>query len=127
MQARPETLDWIRSYYKLIDTARYDECDDFFAPDAQLQIAHHPPQIGRESIGRAMRAGLSLVKSIEHELKNAWEEDDVLIFEVTAHYTLADDRKVDVTGVVIAEVADGVFVSQRIAVDLSPVYGRAAE
>ena len=125
MRARPETLDWIRSYYELIDTGRFAECERFFAPDARLQVAHHPPQEGWEAIDRAMRAGLSLVKNIEHEVRNAWEaEDGVLIFEVVAHYTLADDRKVDVPGVVIAEVAGGRFVTQRIGADLSPVYGR---
>lgn len=124
MRARPETLDWIRSYYGLIDSGRYDECDQFFATDASLQIAHHPPQVGRDAIGRAMRAGLSLVKSIRHEVRNAWEaEDGVLIFEVVAHYTMPDDRGIDVPGVVIAEVADGRFKSQRIGADLSPVYG----
>lgn len=125
MRAQPETLDWIRSYYELMDTDRLDECERFFAPDAQIQIAHHPPLVGWEAIDRSMRAGLSVVKGLRHEVRNAWEaEDGVLIFEVVAHYTLADDRKVDVPGVVIAEVADGRFVRQRIGADLSPVYGR---
>jgi hypothetical protein len=71
-----------------------------------------------------MRAGLAVVKGIRHEVLNAWEaEDGVLIFEVVAHYTLKDDRKVDVPGVVIAEVSDGRFQSQRIGADLSAVYG----
>jgi hypothetical protein len=64
------------------------------------------------------------VKSIVHDVKGAWEEDDgVVIFEVVAHYTLADGRELDVPGTVIAEISEGRFRSQRIAADLSPVFG----
>jgi hypothetical protein len=101
-RASQEALAWIRSYYELMDTDRLDECERFFAPDAEIRIAHHPPLVGWEAIDRSMRAGLSIVNSIEHEVRGAWEaEEDVLIFEVVAHYTLADGRKVDVPGVEI--------------------------
>ena len=125
MRASPETLDWIRSYYELMDADRLDDCEQYFTPDATITIAHHPPLVGWTAIDRSMRAGLAVVKRIDHEVMNAWEaEDGVLVFEVVAHYTLADDRKVDVPGVVLAEIRDGRFASQRIGADLSPVYGQ---
>lgn len=126
MRAQPETLEWIKGYYALLDTGRLDECDRYFTPDATLKIAHLPEIAGFEAIDRVMRGGMSnpLVKGIVHDVRRAWEEDDgVVIFEVVARYTLADGREVDVPGVVIGEVADGRFRSQRIAADLSPVYG----
>jgi hypothetical protein len=53
-----------------------------------------------------------------------WEEDEgVVVFEVHATYDMTDGRTVVVPGVVIGEVDDGRFRSQRIAADLSPVYG----
>jgi len=64
-----------------------------------------------------------LVESIVHDVRNAWDVDEgVVVFEVVAHYTLGDGREIDVPGVVIGEVADGRFRSQRIAADLSPVF-----
>lgn len=126
MRARPETLEWIKGYYALLDNGRLDECDRYFAPDATLKIAHLPEIVGFEAIDRVMRAGMAnpLVENIVHDVRRAWEEDDgVVIFEVVARYTLADGREVDVPGVVIGEVANGTFRSQRIAADLSPVYG----
>jgi hypothetical protein len=128
VRARAETLDWIRSYYELLDTGRLDECARYFTPDASLQIAHHRPIVGWEAIDRAVRAGLAhpVVERITHDVKHAWEEDDgTVIFEVVARYSLSDGREVDVPGVVIGEVSDGRFASQRIAADLSPVYGSA--
>ena len=123
MRATQETLDWIRGYYELMDANRLAECEPYFTADAEIRIAHHPPLVGWGAIDRSMRAGLSVVGGIEHEVKAAWEvEDDVLVFEVTAHYTLKDGRKVDVPGVVIAELADGKFHRQRIGADLSAVY-----
>jgi ketosteroid isomerase-like protein len=124
VRATPQTLDWIRGYYELMDADRLEECEQYFAPDATIRIAHHPPLQGWDAIDRSMRAGLSVVQGIRHEVLNAWEaEDGVLIFEVVAHYTLKDDRHIDVPGVVIADVADGRFQSQRIGADLSAVYG----
>ena len=126
MRARPETLEWIKGYYELLDTGRLDECDKYFTPEATLKIAHLPEIVGFEAIDRVMRGGMAnpTVKQIVHDVKAAWEEDDgVVIFEVVAHYSLADGREVDVPGIVIGEVSEGRFTSQRIAADLSPVYG----
>ena len=126
MRARPETLGWIQGYYALMDAGRLDECDGYFAPEATLKIANLPEVQGAESIGRVLRTGLAAphVEGLVHEVVGAWEEDDgVVIFEVVAHYALSGGRGVDVPGVVIATVRDGRFTSQRIAADLSPVYG----
>ena len=126
MRARPETLEWIKGYYALLDEGRLDECDRYFTPDATLRIAHLPEIVGFDAIDRVMRGGMAnpKVKSIVHDVKAAWEEDDdTVIFEVVAHYTLADGREVDVPGIVIGELSGGRFVSQRIAADLSVVYG----
>jgi ketosteroid isomerase-like protein len=121
-------LEWIESYYALMDAGRLDECDRYFAPDATFKVAHLPEVAGAEMIGRAIRGGLAAphVDGLVHEVVEAWEEDDgVVIFEVVAHYALSGGRAVDVPGVVIATVRDGRFTSQRIAADLSPVYGAA--
>lgn len=128
MRARPETLELIEGYYAAMDDGRLDDCDRYFAPDATLKIAHLPEISGWAAIASVMRSGLSAphVEGLVHEVVNAWDEDDgTVIFEVVAHYTLSGGRAVDVPGVVIATVAGGRFTSQRIAADLSPVYGAA--
>jgi hypothetical protein len=128
VRARRETLDLIEGYYGSMDAGRLDECDRYFAPDATLKIAHLPEIAGFDAIDRVMRAGLAAphVERLVHEVRNAWEEEDgIVIFEVVAHYTLSGGRTVDVPGVVIATVDGGRFTSQRIAADLSPIYGAA--
>ncbi len=126
MRASEGTLELITGYYALMDAGRLDECDRFFTPDATLKIAHHPEIVGWEAIDRIMRAGLSnpIVRSITHDVKNAWEEEDgLVVFEVHATYSLTDGRTVVVPGVVIGEIEGRRFKRQRIAADLSPVYG----
>ncbi|MGH2760123.1 MAG: nuclear transport factor 2 family protein [Actinomycetota bacterium] len=126
MRASEATLQLITGCYALMDGGRLDECDRYFTPDATLKIAHHPEIVGWEAIDRIMRAGMSnpMVGSITHDVRNAWEEDDgVVVFEVHATYSLADGRTVVVPGVVIGEIEGGRFKRQRIAADLSPVYG----
>jgi ketosteroid isomerase-like protein len=128
VRARRETLDLIEGYYSTMDAGRLDECDRYFAPDATLRIAHLPEIKGWDMIAAVMRTGLSAphVAGLAHEVVNVWEEDDgTVIFEVMAHYTLTEGRQVDVPGVVIATISDGRFTSQRIAADLSPIYGAA--
>ena len=87
-------------------------------------IAHFPRIDGWEAIERVMTNGLAnpKVKSLTHDVKNAWDEDDVVIFEVHATYEMADGRTIVVPGVVIAEIEDGRFKSQRITADLSPTF-----
>ena len=121
-------MELIEAYYASMDAGRLDECDRYFSPDATMKIAHLPEMTGFDAIDRVVRAGLAVphVEGLVHEVRNAWEEDDgVVIFEVVAHYTLSGERSVDVPGVVIATVRDGRFTSQRIAADLSPIYGAA--
>jgi hypothetical protein len=128
VHAQGETLDLIQGYYEAIDSGRLDDCERFFTPDATLRIAHFPEIAGRETIVQVVRNGLANpnVSKLTHEVRNAWEEDDgTVIFEVHAHYELADGNEVVVPGVVIAETEDGRFRSQRIAADLSPVYGKS--
>ena len=125
MRAGPEVFAVIRGYYALLDEGRIEDCERYFAPGATLRIGNHPPVTGWESISRAMKAGLGhpRILRIRHEVLNAWEEDGgVAIFEVSATYELTDGRTIQVPGVVIAELAGGRFLSQRIAADLSPVY-----
>ena len=124
MRAKPETLAVINGYYGLMDEGRLADCERYFAPDATLQIAHFPTIEGWPMIERLMTNGLAnpKVKSLRHDVRNAWDEDDVTIFEVHATYEMADGRTIVVPGVVIAEIADGRFKSQRITADLSPTF-----
>jgi ketosteroid isomerase-like protein len=124
MRASAETMDVINGYYGLMDACDLAGCERFFTPDATMQIAHFPKLEGWPTIERVMGAGLANpnVKRLRHEVRNAWDEDDCSIFEVHAHYEMTDGRDVVVPGVVIAEICDGRFTSQRIAADLSPTF-----
>jgi len=124
MLASQETLDVIHGYYALMDTGDLAACERYFSPDATMQIAHFPTLEGWTMIERVMTSGLAnpKVKSLRHEVRNAWDEDDCSIFEVHAHYEMTDGREIVVPGVVIAEIREGRFKSQRIAADLSPTF-----
>ena len=124
MRASTETLGVINGYYALMDAGDLSGCEKFFSPDATMQIAHFPKLEGWPMIERVMGAGLANpnVKSLKHEVRNAWDEDDCSIFEVHAHYEMSDGREIVVPGVVIAEIANGRFTSQRITADLSPTF-----
>jgi len=124
MRASAETMDVIKGYYALMDAGDLAACERYFAPDATMQIAHFPKLEGWPMIERVMASGLANpnVKRLKHEVRNAWDEDDCSIFEVHARYEMTDGRAIVVPGVVIAEIRDGRFTSQRIAADLTPTF-----
>ena len=124
MHASSGTLDLINGYYALMDAGDVAACERFFTADATLQIAHFPKLEGWPMIERVLSTGLAnpSVTKLTHDVRNAWDEEDVSIFEVHAHYEMSDGRQIVVPGVVIAEIENGRFRSQRIAADLSPTF-----
>jgi hypothetical protein len=125
MRASSGTLDLIHAYYGSMDAGDLAGCERYFTPDATMQIAHFPVIEGWPMIERIVGGGLANpnVASLKHEVLNAWDEEGgITIFEVHAHYEMTDGRSITVPGVVIAEIADGRFTSQRIAADLSPTF-----
>lgn len=122
MRARPETIQWLTRYYALVDAGDVDGAAAFFADDATMRIAHGRPVTGREAIAQRLRAGLQAVAGFRHQLKDVWEEDGVVVFEVDVTYTRLDGRVVVIPGSAFCSVSGGLFTAQRLYADFGPVF-----
>jgi hypothetical protein len=70
---------------------------------------------------------LSRVRSLHHDLVNAWEEDGgVVIFETVATWDFYDGTTIMIGACSVCTVVDGKFTDQRIYVDNAPLFAALA-
>ncbi len=119
MNARPETVAWLRRYYELIDSGRIREAiDQFLADGCTVRFAHREPTGFIEEARRLSK----LVSGTRHQILTVVEGDDgTLACELEVTYTRRDGASVTLPGSLFARVEDGRFVEQRAYVDHGPL------
>jgi ketosteroid isomerase-like protein len=122
MRASAEVLNWLRAYYEAMDQRRFDEVAALLHEDCEAQFPAGIVVRGRERIVRGMRAGLEALAGIRHELKDAWQEDRELIFELEVTYHRTDGQTIVRPGVGIFVLDGGTILAQRLFVDTSGVW-----
>ncbi len=122
MKARPDTIDWLRSYYEAVDQLRFEDVAAFLHEDCENQYPMGVVVAGRERILRGMRAALEALAGTAHELKAAWEEDGELIFELQVTYRRRDGQTIARPGVGIFTMEGGKIRRQRLFVDSAGVW-----
>lgn len=122
MKARPSTLQWLRSYYDAIDNLRFDEVAAFLHDDCRCQYPNGAVITGRERFIQWGRRDLGALRGTRHELREAWEEGDELIFELEVTYWREDGGRIARPGVGIFLLDDGRIRAQRLFVDARGVW-----
>ncbi len=122
MRARPSTVQWLRSYYEAIDGLRFDEVSEFLHEDCRCQYPTGAVLTGRERFIQWGRRDLGALQGIRHELKDAWEEGEQLIFELEVTYWRKDGQKIVRPGAGIFVLDNGRIRRQRLFVDARGVW-----
>ena len=122
MKASPSALQWLRSYYDAIDNLRFDEVAEFLHEDCACQYPSGAVIAGRERFIRSGRRDLGALQGIRHELRDAWEEGEELIFELVVTYWREDGAKIVRPGVGIFVLDDDRIRAQRLFVDARGVW-----
>jgi ketosteroid isomerase-like protein len=123
MQASDKTIQFLTSYYELVDAMKVDDFMAYFTPDARMVFASNPAFDGHDAIRACLEGVLGSIDGIRHELSNVWElGPDTVFFECDVTYTRRDGRDVKVPGSAVCEMRDGVMKEQRIYVDVTPVF-----
>ncbi|MDQ0029060.1 nuclear transport factor 2 family protein [Arthrobacter bambusae] len=122
MRANESTIEFLTEYYAAMeakDTARYSA---YFADHMTATFANAPTLEGADAFVATLSGLLEQIESLHHDVVAAWEEDDdVLIFESVATWTLLDGRSVTIPACSVCRVVDGKFTDQRIYVDNAPL------
>ena len=122
MKATQSTIDWLEAYYTALDNHRFDEVADFLAEDCHNHYPTGVEVVGRENILERGRTNLRLLERIRHSVRNVWEEDAELIFELSVTYWRKDGQVIERPGVGIFVLEDGRIREQRLFVDNNGVW-----
>lgn len=119
MNARPETIDWLRRYYRLLDENRVrDAISEFMAEGCTFRFGNGEP-VGFLEEARRMS---KLISGTRHELVTVLEADDgTLACELEVTYIKRDGTSLTLPGSLFANVQDGRFVEQRAYIDHGPL------
>jgi ketosteroid isomerase-like protein len=119
VNARPETIEWLERYYRLLDEGRALEViDEFMAPECTFRFGNSEP-VGFIDEARRMAR---IVKGLRHEIVTVLEGDDgTLACELNVTYIKHDGRSITLPGSLFARVVDGRFVEQRAYIDHGPL------
>jgi ketosteroid isomerase-like protein len=122
MTAKQSTIDWLRSYYDAMDNLRFDEVAEYLHEECRNHYPTGVEVVGREAILERGRTTLGALERIRHDLQNAWEEGDELIFELEVTYWRKDGTTIVRPGVGIFVLDDGRIREQRLFVDNNAVW-----
>jgi ketosteroid isomerase-like protein len=119
VNARPETVDWLRRYYRLLDEQRVLEAiSEFMAEGCTFRVGNREPATFLDEARRMSK----LISGTRHELVSVLEGDDgTLAAELNVTYIKRDGTSVTLPGSLFARVADGRFVEQRAYADHGPL------
>jgi ketosteroid isomerase-like protein len=123
VDARPETVRWLKRYYALLDSGQVREAAaEFLDPGCTFRIANADPV----SFIDAARALAPLVKATRHQLVTVLESDHgTIACELEITYTRHDGSSVTLPGALFGTVRDGRFLEQRAYTDQTPLSERA--
>lgn len=124
MKASAATTEWLHGYYAAIDGGRYHEVAAYLHEDCRSVYATGRVDVGRERIVARMETALGLLERIRHELKNAWEDDGEVIFELEVSYWRRDGETSSRPGMGIFVLQDGLIREQRLFVNDAGVWPR---
>lgn len=122
MKAKQRTIDWLEAYYAAMDGLRFDEVADFLAEDVHNHYATGVEVVGRDAILERGRTNLGALERIRHAVRNVWEEDDELVFELAVTYWRKDGKVIERPGMGIFVMDDGRIREQRLFVDANGVW-----
>ncbi len=94
--------------------------------DVTYSVGAQEPRRGVAAIIDYARAQARLVRWTGHTLRGCWRSDDVLIVEVTSHFTrVAGGKKIDLPCTDIYRFRGGRIADWRVYADMSPFFDEA--
>lgn len=113
----------LTEYYAAMEANEPSRFGSYYADDMTLTFGNSSEIRGKENIIAAFSDKLNEVESLGHDLVNAWEEEDgVVFFESIGRWTLRSGVVIEIKAASKITMFGGKFVDQRIYVDNEPVF-----
>jgi ketosteroid isomerase-like protein len=119
VNARPQTVEWLERYYRLLDENRVREAMAEFLTDGCTFRFGNAEPVGFLEEARRMS---KLITGVRHRILTVLEDDDgTLACELEVTYIRHDGTAITLPGSLFARVRDGRFTEQRAYIDHGPL------
>jgi ketosteroid isomerase-like protein len=116
------TKTWYEEFYGRLDKFDPTLSHELLTDDTVLRMANHPAAKGREEVRGGMEHFQTTIGGMRHEFTNVVEDGDRAVLEAICHYTRLDGSTVDIPVATAIERRDGRVSSQRVYIDLAPLF-----
>lgn len=92
-----------------------------FGPQASFQMGGLPKVVGPQAVSGFVGGFFQSVQKVEHQLLEAWEMADTLIYRADVTFTKLDGRRLSAPYVNVLKFADGALREYQVFIDMSPL------
>ncbi len=122
MDARPETRIWLESYYEAADSLQFERLAAFFTPDVVGRYPNGHVIRGRDAVIERFQRNLTSLERVSHRVLSAWEEDELVIYELSVRYWLHDGDVITRPAAAILSTDGTLIREQRIFADPTGIW-----
>ena len=114
-------MTWYEDFYAGVDAMDPTIVDQFCSPDTTVRFANHPAAVGPEAVRESPEYLWSTIAGLRHQIIEVIEDGDRAVVEAVVEYTRHDQTVVSIPVATAIRRRDGLIVSQRIYIDMTPL------
>ena len=116
--------DIIRAMFAAADSGDLEGQLSFVTDDISLAFGNATPVVGKQAISSQTNQFLTTVRGFRHEIHAIWSvhDADVLIGQMTVHYTKHDGSSVSLPCCNVFHMRGDLIGDYRIYMDVSPLF-----
>lgn len=116
--------DWVRNYFKTVDTLDADAIAANFANDGKFRFSNQPPAEGKQAVRDSLAQFFETIQAMHHENTGLWLGDDgnSAVWEADVTYTRKNGTQVILPCASILRSRNDKIYDFRMNMDISPVY-----
>lgn len=112
----------LEAMFQSIDDGDVDALVSYLHPDATQSFANQEPLVGHVAIREGNRAFLSSIRSLSHQIVDAWESADTVVIRLQVTYERHDGATVTIPVVTLFQERDGLIDVYEVFFDVTPVF-----
>lgn len=116
--------DWVRNYFKTVDTLDADAIAANFTDDGKFRFGNQPPAEGKQAVRDALAQFFATIQSMHHENTGLWlgEDGNSAVWEVDVTYTRQNGTQITLPCASILRSQNDKIYDFRMNMDISPIY-----
>src|SRR2546423_15296791 len=120
--------DLVRSLFAAVDDMDVDGVAAHLSDDVVLAFGSSEPVAGKAGFEQTTIAFFAALRGLRHEIGDVWQpEPDVVITEMTVHYTRLDGGQLSLPCCNVFRFRGDLICDYRIYMDANPVFAPAGD